>query len=235
MAQYLFIHGRPGSGKSTLARAITQRYGGESNVETKNDYSILWDMFVEEQQNIAVSWPQFRRREQHGSVGFDILDRQVLRVALCALNEEACRYRREPKLVLLEFSRNNYTDIWTYFSQDILKHAHFLFVRTPLETCIQRIQQRVKHQCYPGDRLVSEETMRANYGGDGLAGLRSACEPGHLSVINNEGSWSDAWAETQGCLDEMLYRVAMPSVWSIADLKWARPSLEKPRRNLLLI
>ncbi|HEY0757244.1 MAG TPA: AAA family ATPase [Ktedonobacteraceae bacterium] len=223
MAKFLNLIGRPGSGKSTLAREITHRHGGAGGVVTLNEYNFLEEMFRDE-ENHPQGTRRFRRREQGNVVGFDVLDPRVFPIALSQVNERASQYLQEPdKLVLIEFSRPDYSDVRNCFSTDIMKNAQFCFVKAPLETCIKRIRQRVERNFYPDDKLVSEEVMRQRYQEDGLATLLNSVSSKRVHVLDNTSSWNDAWLEMRTYLDEIMYHHTTSSaVWSMGNLKWTR-------------
>jgi hypothetical protein len=234
MAKFVFTVGRPGSGKSSIGRAISAAYGGERHVVKLNDYPLLWEMFMQEEQGQVAGRRQFRRAEKNGSVGFEVLDRQVFPLALCLLDELAGRYLAQPKLVVIEFSRSDYTDIFRYFRPYIMKNAHIFLLQTSLETCIQRIARRVERPCCADDRLVAEETVRKYHQDDGSESLLTICQPGQVSIINNDGHPRDTWLEVKGRLDALLYQVPRPALWSSSDLERPRAPFKDQSRVTLL-
>lgn len=222
MAKYLFTLGRPGSGKSSIGRAIIKAYGGTRHVEKLNDYPLLWEMFMQEERGQVTGHRLFRRSEKNGALGFEVLDRQVFPRALSMLDEQAARYHTQSKLVLIEFSRSDYADIFRYFRPHIMKNAHIFLMQASLETCIQRIDHRVARPRYEDDRLVAEETMHKYHQDDGSASLLAVCPPGQVSIIQNEGNPRDTWLEVKSRLDALLYQMPQApgsALWSLSDLK----------------
>jgi hypothetical protein len=161
----LFILGLPGSGKSAIARYINIKVYAEGRhwAATRfNDYKILDGMF---HQDTA------RRFKPADSGGFDVLDLKVFDEALQALEQEVNMYSdslkpEEKKLVLIEFSRNNYEHAFQQFNKSFLTDAYFLYLDTELERCKQRIRHRVAKPQFEEDHPVSEYIFKAYYYAD---------------------------------------------------------------------
>jgi thymidylate kinase len=161
----LFILGLPGSGKSAVARYISAKIYAEGQhwAATRfNDYKILDYMF---NQGTA------RRFKPAESGGFDVLDLKVFDEALQTLEQEVNMYidslkPEENKLVLVEFSRNDYEHAFQQFNKSFLEDAYFLYLDTELEKCKQRIRDRVAEPQFEEDHPVSEYIFEAYYYAD---------------------------------------------------------------------
>src|SRR5260370_34520796 len=137
MAVVVFLLGRSGTGKSLAARYIKTLLDPKTSdsrklepssagstlardwqVEHITDYSFLLDMFKKERESgISENARKFR---QTAYDGFDVVDFSVLNTALEMVNEKVCRQLGDQrKLILVEFARNNYSDI-----QQIFKEAY---------------------------------------------------------------------------------------------------------------
>src|SRR5437868_3051345 len=162
MALKVFILGRPGSGKSTafrhIKKYIEEQYLDWSSIRF-NDYDILREMFLFEKLfQTDMKLRKFRATE-HG--GFDVLDFSVLDTALREL-ERKVRHRYSPKrdeLIVIEFARDNYGKALQQFSSAFLKDAYFLFIETNMETCVQRVHDRVAHPMTIDDHFVSDDIL----------------------------------------------------------------------------
>jgi AAA domain len=161
----LFILGLPGSGKSAIARYINVKVYAEGwhwAARRFNDYKILDDMFHQDTAD---------RFKPADSGGFDVLDLKVFDKALQALEQEVNMYidslkPEEKKLVIVEFSRNDYKHAFQQFNKSFLKDAFFIYLGTELEKCKQRIRQRVAKPQFEEDHPVSEYIFKAYYYAD---------------------------------------------------------------------
>jgi len=136
----VFAFGCPGSGKSTAARCIEvlARDLGESWSAIRiNDYKILDEWFRADTEHA-----RFRPREYGG---FDILVPDVYDEALQVLKRQVHKHTpsKENEFIIIEFARCDYQHALELFGKDFLQDAHFLFFEAEIETCVQRIQDRV--------------------------------------------------------------------------------------------
>ena len=149
MVKQLFVLGCPGSGKSTISRYIEMlaRDRGWS-ARSINDYERLYRMFQAD--------TECERFRPVAFGGFDILDPFVRDIALRELREKAQRsYTTRNELVLIEFSRCNYSYSLKIFGEDLLSDANFLFLDADIDTCIRRVHERAEHRKNSSDYFVS--------------------------------------------------------------------------------
>lgn len=188
MSAKLFILGRPGSGKSTASHhiAATARSRGRFVLRLK-DYDILLRMF-----HADVGKEKFRARE-HG--GFDVHDLSVFDTALKELEEKIRLHLPLEKrhTLSIEFARADYHQALKLFSSELLQDAYFLYIETDVDTCIQRIRERVAHPLSADDFFVSEDILRGYYGGESRPYIASSLREDfgitkHIEIIDNMGS-----------------------------------------------
>lgn len=223
MAMFMYINGIPGSGKSHFRRAISNHYKDVCEVVNLNDYPILLSMAMEE-RTLPVEERQFRLREEGGTTGFDIRDRRVLSLALDRLAAQASQYARKSALVLIEFARTSYVDVWDRFP--LMENALFFFMHTPYDICMERIQRRVLRGRSGDDRPISEGAM-SNYLENGFSSWMKACHDRRRRVLDNSGDWNGIWTGVRPYLDEVVYPTVRPVLWFGADLKAERPSYQR--------
>jgi adenylate kinase family enzyme len=188
MSVKLFILGRPGSGKSTASHHIaTTAWNKGRFVLRLRDYEILLRMFQADDGK-----EKFRARE-HG--GFDVRDLSELDTALEELKERIRLHLPLEKrhVLLIEFARANYSKAFELFSAELLRDAYFLFIETDVETCIQRIRERVAHPLSADDFFVSEDILRGYYGEESRAYVASGLQRDfgitkQIEIIDNMGS-----------------------------------------------
>lgn len=206
MAVKLFILGLPGSGKSTVARHISNYASGRQWSSTRiNDYIILQDMFQSDTKH-----KQFKPAD-HG--GFDVLDHLVFDTALRKLEQKVkipISSEKLEKIVLIEFSRNDYEKAFRQFSQVFLQDAYFLYLHVDLETCKRRIQERIAHPDTEDDFFVSEYIFESYYSGDNGRFLPQILERIYridnqrVMVIDNSGSQEVSFALINRFVDTII-------------------------------
>ncbi|QBD81260.1 hypothetical protein EPA93_36900 [Ktedonosporobacter rubrisoli] len=161
MSVTIFVLGRPGSGKTTAVRHILE-LAERRNYKTKRmkDYDILYKMFQQDTHE------QYFRATNYG--GFDILDGSVYDVALQRLEKNVQEISLEEKydIITIEFARDNYQETFRKLSSSFLEDSYFFFVEADLDTCMQRIYQRVTVPPTPDHHFVSEYIMRSYYNND---------------------------------------------------------------------
>lgn len=185
----LFVLGRPGTGKSTAARLTVQvvrEY--EWLAEHLDDYGILYWMYLNDCKG------QFRPASAT-LAGFEVVDVTVREEALAVLRRRIdfalTKVLDRKKLVIIEFARNSYKTVLQQFGEDFLKESYFLFLSSPLEDCMARIEHRAKHPIYEGDRFISRKTMETSYFDDDIPATRAMLktvyklDEKHIRVIYN--------------------------------------------------
>jgi hypothetical protein len=203
MAVKLFLLGRPGSGKSTVARFIEKLANREQCPSTIiGDYEVLHGMFLREQNKPCCNDRQFRPSEYGG---FDVQDFSVLDTALALVQHKAEVTIRKcdpstPKIVLIEFARDDYVHALKQFDPAFLKDAHFLFLDVEINTCIKRIYRRALQPVTEDDRFVSEKIVTGYYQeGSTLETLIQLQKTFDLNEQNMK------FIESTGSLDEFLH------------------------------
>jgi hypothetical protein len=192
MAVKLFILGLPGSGKSTVSRYISS-YARKKLWSTVrfNDYEILYQMYREDTQG------RFKPTA-HG--GFDVLDLTVFDLALRELEQRVKPYITTVQLEeigLIEFSRNDYERAFQQFSREFLQDAYFLYLNVDLETCKNRIRERIAHPATAYDHYVSEYIFETYYHDDDGSDLPQILKRNYaidslkVLVMNNSGLQKD--------------------------------------------
>ncbi|MBA2395959.1 MAG: AAA family ATPase [Ktedonobacteraceae bacterium] len=190
MSAKVFVLGRPGSGKSTAARQV-KRFLMQREWTTRhiNDYEILRKMFLADTQQI-----RFRPTEHNG---FDAIDLTVMNIALQEVEAEAHPCLSATDLVTIEFARNDYREALQQFTPSFLKDAYFLFLDADIETCLQRVHERVLHSKSIDDHPSFSDTIFRNYYQKENGAYMAACLQKefslhkHVKVINNTGSLND--------------------------------------------
>ncbi len=207
MIEKLFILGLPGSGKSAIVRFISSYVRDYPwKVCRFNDHTNLDKMF---RQDSA------RRFKPADLGGFDVLDTKVFDEALQDLEQDVTMYidslrPEEKKLVLIEFSRNNYEHALQQFSKSFLKDAYFLYLDTDLERCKQRIRHRVANPQFEEDDFnVSDYIFEKYYNKDNgeciVDVLKSYGVNGqHVRSIDNNYSCETASLKVEPFIQQIL-------------------------------
>ncbi len=190
MSAKVFVLGRPGSGKSTAVRYVKrflmQREWTAIHI---NDYEILRRMFLADTQQI-----QFRATEHNG---FDAIDLTVMNIALQEVEVEVHPCLSSADLVTIEFARNDYREALHQFTPSFLKDAYFLFLDADIETCLQRVHERVIHSNSIDDHPSFSDAIFRTYYHKENAAYMAACLKKEFTlnksvkVINNTGSLYD--------------------------------------------
>lgn len=157
----IFVLGRSGSGKSTAAHQITEeaRFRGLS-AERINDFPILKSMFLADRQH-----KQFLPTPQGG---FEFTDPSVMDIALQRVEGKAKQRQVSGiQVVTIEFARTNYEQALKQFSKEFIDSSYVLFLDADIETCLDRIHQRVANPQSEDDHPVeSDELFRRRYAYD---------------------------------------------------------------------
>ncbi len=163
----LFVLGRPGSGKSEAYRQI-DKYIQQSHKNWSvihfTDYEILQEMFqFEKYFQLNEKLRKFQPREHEG---FDVRDFSLLDDVLKEL-EKKIKFRysevRNEQPIVIEFARDDYGKALKLFSPNFLKDAYFLFINSDINTCIQRVHDRVAHSSSIDDHFVSNDIICSYY------------------------------------------------------------------------
>jgi len=202
----LFVLGRPGSGKSAAFRQIVknidQKHKDWSAIHF-NDYEILQELFLFEKLFQSDAKPRKFQAREHG--GFDVLDFSVLDKALKELEKKVrSRYSKKnnkDEIIVIEFARDDYGKALEQFSSSFLKDSYFLFINSDINTCIQRVNNRVTHPATVDDHFVSEDIIRSYYKRqripfklrrvDALNITKVQVITSRMRIINNRGSHQD--------------------------------------------
>jgi len=200
----LFVLGLPGSGKSTISRHIANYVKYRHKKQTTehiNDYEILYEMF-----RADIHHKQFRPTEHDG---FDVIDLSVFDNALQQIESKALDViynEKSPRLIVIEFARNNYGQAFTQFSYDFLRDAYFLFLDANIHTCKERIRDRVANPQTKDDHFVSEYIFESYYNKNNSHYLFSSLKTDYgidntkVKDINNNGQFEDIL----GKIDEFI-------------------------------
>lgn len=190
MSVKLFILGRPGSGKSTASYCITGLAWRKGWFVIRiSDYKILWEMYQTDADR-----KQFIPTQEYK--GFKVLDLSVLDMTLKELERRAQihpSFEVDHGLVIIEFARDDYEKALKQFSPNFLHDAYLLYIETGVETCIQRIRERVAHPLSADDFFVSEDILRGYYGGESRTYIASSLREDfgitkQIEIIDNMGS-----------------------------------------------
>ncbi len=233
MIRKVFILGRPGSGKSSAARYMTgiAEARGLSAVHL-NDYSILREMLQADTEH-----KQFRPTLNNG---FDVLDFSVLDTALHKLEEKVTEQSSTTStdLFIIEFARDDHCKALNEFNSSFLQGSYVLFIDADVDTCLERIHQRVFHPTTEDDHpSLSDDLFRIYYGKEDACAFSSRFQRDyhhmglHMKIINSQGSWEGFIRKvgrfTTAVLENrdstpVLYRIASSCLKRLRDkiLSW---------------
>ena len=155
MVETIFVFGYSGSGKTTAAHCVemlAREKGEKWSASRFNDYAIMYEWFTKD-----IEHQRFCRTE-HG--GFDVLVPEIYDLAI----KEVIRKIREHKpseheLMIIDFARCDYSSSLALLGKDLLQPAYFLFLKADLETCVDRVQQRVRDPHSLDDHFVPESVF----------------------------------------------------------------------------
>lgn len=194
MSLILFLLGRPGCGKSTAMAYIRKlaQYRDLSITRFK-DYEKLYSKFQAEEAGAEIG-PRRFRSAAYG--GFDVLKFAVLDEVLIEIREEIEEKlsAQENGLIIVEFARDEYCKPLQHFQQNILQNAYFLFVEAELETCIQRIHERIKNPIRADNHFVSDDILKGYYSKDNVPYIRDhlaqdlSIEGQRVKIVDNNGT-----------------------------------------------
>jgi hypothetical protein len=212
----LFILGLPGSGKSAIARSIVdyvdhQPINGWKDQRWSalrfNDYAILLDMFSQDTEG--------KRFQPAKPGGFDVIDLEAFDDALRIFEQEVYTYinsleSEEKKLVIVEFSRNDYRHAFQQFSSAFLQDSYFLHLEVDVAICKERVDKRRSDLSYPEDNFPVSDYIFENYynhdDGKHLVQILDNYGVGsqRILVLSNNGEASSIRADIETFIDTIF-------------------------------
>jgi adenylate kinase family enzyme len=210
MVVKLFVFGLPGSGKSTVSRSIVDhvhRTYKQWYVRRLCDYNILFEMFKQDTKHKNFY------TEKHN--GFYVTNPNMYDIALMRLEQLANRVRpNSNQLLVVEFARSDYLKAIKTFENSFFYNSAFIFLYTDINTCIERIAQRIEHPHYNhDDHFVPEraferfedastkeypQLLQASL----LNDYRGKNSP--FRIIDSSGSENDTLAQAKPFVDEII-------------------------------
>ena len=205
----LFILGLPGSGKSTVSRAII-RYMNQTYknwfVDRCCDYGILYNMFKKD-----------TKRKDFYPVkygGFYVTNPSKYNNALSQLETGSwsCKHYTYG-LQIIEFARGDYLKALDLFQNGFLSNSSFLFLYSDINTCIQRVDQRMKNPRSLDDHFVPEPTFERFIKAESEEYLKNVCTHVKESywgknirfrVIDSGGTIDDTLSQVKPFIDEII-------------------------------
>ena len=170
----VFFLGRPGSGKTTaMYHLLTLARQRNYSALSIDDYNILHHMSQQDSQHT-----QFRSTTYGG---FDVLDPAVFDLALDVLERQVQKMTtlEDNGIITIEFARNDYAQTLRKFSPEFLKNSYVFFVDADLDTCIERIYQRVSSPFAPSNHFVSDYIMHTYYNHENWSYVSSDVKTAH--------------------------------------------------------
>jgi adenylate kinase family enzyme len=170
----VFFLGRPGSGKTTaMYHLLTLARQRNYSALSIDDYNILQHMSQQDSQHT-----QFRSTTYGG---FDVLDPAVFDLALDELEQQVEKMTtlEGNGIITIEFARNDYAQTLRKFSPEFLKDSYVFFVDADLDTCIERIYQRVSSPFAPSNHFVSDYIMHTYYNHENWSYVSSDVKAAH--------------------------------------------------------
>jgi hypothetical protein len=100
--------------------------------------------------------------------GFEVLDFSILDTALQIIERRVEKALESHELdwhriAIIEFARSNYLQALSQFDPDFLKDAHFLILESDVDTCMDRIDRRIRCREFDDDTFVPVNIMRDYY------------------------------------------------------------------------
>jgi len=238
----VFVVGRPGSGKTTAVRRLRELARERDWIINRiKDYDILYSMFQ------AESNLQYKKFRPTAHEGFDVIDMSVFDTALEKLEkivkEEEKKNATKEELIIIEFARNDYREAFKFFDPEFLRSSYFIFVDAKIETCIQRIHDRiVSCPATEDNHYVSEYIIKSYYYRDNWEYMGSylkkvyGIERRRIETVYNMGSLQEFISRVNRFADTIFTVRTHPRI-SIDGLReffraWLR-RLSK-RRNVLV-
>lgn len=209
MSVKVLILGRPGSGKTTAYYFIEKLLQSERcNVRRLRDYTFLRRMF--EQERESGSYKRFRPTAHDG---FDVTDFSVLKEVLvdveCEVSGMMSPYTHEKDFILVELARGEYSTALSAFSPEFLSETNILFIDADLETCAQRICERVTLAPSSDNHYVSDNILKNYYGQDNRNYMEYQFKNDHhvervVRVIENISSFGGFRKHVEQFVEEVL-------------------------------
>ena len=191
-----------------------------------NDYEILDAWFQDDTEE-----KRFRSSEYGG---FEITIPKVYDEALETLKEEVLQYQpsRENELIIIEFARCDYQHALEQLGIEFRQEAYFLFIDADIETCVQRIYDRVQHRSTLDDHFVSDKVIKCydqpNYVETNIFLLKTTFEidDARISIIDNSTNCNkrDFYNRVNDFVDYIAERNGI--LPQVTDLDPARPSIQ---------
>jgi hypothetical protein len=174
----------------------------------------LYAMYLHEKLFPVNNSPKQFRSTEFG--GFDVLDFSVLDTALKQLEKQVRQnhYPLKDELIVIEFARDDYKKALSQFSPSFLKDAYFLYINADLQTCIQRVKNRVTESSTTDNQdnhFVSEHILTKYYGKqtvlpDFKKDLTIPVDRRRVRVINSRGSLPDFHVKVEKFISTLLSR-----------------------------
>jgi hypothetical protein len=222
---YVFVLGRAGCGKSAATRYMTAHLPQEWEIERITDYKLLHDKFRNGDS-------RFRATRLDG---FDVIEFSVLDEVLDEVQAQARaleqRSSTKNTLVTIEFARDDYKQSLQQFNNEFLKKSQFLFIDAELETCIERVHQRINQKPARFDNLnASDDLLNNHFVSDTI--LRSyyhssqhnllymsnqfhkdfSIDPYRIHLIENNGDLKEFTDQVDSSLKEIILATAGQSI-----------------------
>lgn len=218
MLTKLFVFGPPGSGKSTIGRAVVEHVQNnyrQWSAQRICDYNFLYNMFKQEKKHKDF-YPI-----KYGGFYVTNPDRyndavQLLKQSVTSLSTKG------NKLLVIEFTRSDYSKAFEVFGEGFFQNAGFLFLYTSLEICMSRIAQRIKIPIGIDDHYVSETTLTRYEGKDDgqyplmvFSSLENKynVKNSRLRILNSSGSLQDTIKQATAFADEFIKQGVQLRPW----------------------
>src|SRR5260370_27739335 len=117
------------------------------------------------------------------------------------VRKETTFFPEENRLFLIEFARKEYGPALHKFGAGILQGAFLFYIKAEMETCLERVHQRVRDGS-PFGHFVSDEIMKGYYRSDDWldGGLRE-----YLAVLGRDGVSVQTEEIDNTVSDDVLY------------------------------